>query len=265
MYDQRARVLWNHRISRGYYRIGLQCDQEFALAKPGQFVMVGIPDRTGPLLRRPFSIHRLIQREGRTAGIEILFKHVGAATKLLSELENDDILDLLGPLGSGFLIPADVRRIFLASGGIGVAPLVFLADYLHARKTELTNCKVYLGGRSKDDILCEDDFRALSLATHVTTDDGSCGDQCLVTQPLELEIEQSRPELICACGPMEMLACVVDIARRYHIPCQVSIETMMACGIGACLGCAVENREDPQSYLHVCQDGPVFNADLMEI
>jgi dihydroorotate dehydrogenase electron transfer subunit len=104
------------------------------------------------------------------------------------------------------------------------------------------------------------DFSSLGIAVHTTTDDGSYGDQCLVTDPLENEVAQHRPDIIYACGPAEMLACAVGIAEKYRIACQVSIETMMACGIGACLGCAVERRNEPHKYFHACRDGPVFDA-----
>ena len=98
-----------------------------------------------------------------------------------------------------------------------------------------------------------------------TTDDGSAGDQCLVTHPLEIAVEQSAPDFIAACGPMEMLACIIGIAEKYAVPCQVSIETMMGCGMGACLGCAVEARDSRDRYLHACLDGPVFDADQLRI
>jgi dihydroorotate dehydrogenase electron transfer subunit len=119
---------------------------------------------------------------------------------------------------------------------------------------------VFIGGRTKDDLLCRDDFVQLGLKVETTTDDGSDGDQCLVTHPLAVAVDQRRPDLIVACGPMAMLDCVIGIAEKHHIPCQVSIETMMACGMGACLGCAVEARVDQSGYLHACLDGPVFNA-----
>jgi dihydroorotate dehydrogenase electron transfer subunit len=99
----------------------------------------------------------------------------------------------------------------------------------------------------------------------LTTDDGSWGDQCLVTNPLEEAIRGAPPDLLLACGPKGMLACVLGIVRNRFIPCQISIETMMACGMGACLGCAVSGRQDPTRYLHACLDGPIFDAEEIEL
>jgi dihydroorotate dehydrogenase electron transfer subunit len=112
--------------------------------------------------------------------------------------------------------------------------------------------------------LCCNEFLELGASVITTTDDGSDGDQCLVTHPLEKAMGITSPDVIVACGPMEMLACVVGIAEKYQVPCQVSIETMMACGMGACLGCAVETRIDAEHYLHACVDGPVFSADELK-
>lgn len=106
----------------------------------------------------------------------------------------------------------------------------------------MSRCRMFLGGRSKDDLLCGEDFEALGIPVQCTTDDGSAGDQCLVTHPLEISTVTSPPDIIYACGPLPMLACIVGISDKYNVSCQVSIESMMACGMGACLGCAVEKE-----------------------
>ena len=105
----------------------------------------------------------------------------------------------------------------------------------------------------------------LGINVHTTTDDGSAGDQCLVTHPVEIAIQDVRPDIMYACGPAEMLKCVLGFAEKYAVPCQVSIETMMACGVGACLGCAVEDRTGSGKYLHACLDGPVFDAQVISL
>jgi dihydroorotate dehydrogenase electron transfer subunit len=125
--------------------------------------------------------------------------------------------------------------------------------------------RLFLGGRSQEDLLCIEDFERLGIPVSLTTDDGSCGDQCVVTTPLEEAIQQAPPALVLACGPPAMLTCVLGIVRRHRLPCQVSIETMMACGMGACLGCAVPSRRAGNRYLHACLDGPVFDADDLEL
>jgi dihydroorotate dehydrogenase electron transfer subunit len=256
-----ATMLHNLMITPSYGRIGLACGADFARSKPGQFVMLGFPETIAPLLRRPFSIHRLIDAAGSFRGIELLYKIVGPATRRLSQLNPGQAVSLLGPLGSAFVLPAGVRRLYLAAGGVGVAPLLFFAEDLHRRRPIDFDCRLFLGGRSREDLLCAGDFERLGIVVVPTTDDGSCGDQCLVTTPLEEAIRQTPPDLVLACGPKPMLSCILDIVRRHRIPCQVSIETMMACGMGACLGCAVEGRQDNSRFLHACLDGPVFDAE----
>jgi dihydroorotate dehydrogenase electron transfer subunit len=265
MFQQLSKVLFNEKIGPSYYKIGLSCTEHYVMAKPGQFVMLRIAGPAGPLLRRPFSIHNLIETNGAVEGLELLYKVVGRGTAGLALQKPGDTVDLLGPLGTGFLIPRGAKRLYLAGGGIGVAPLVFLASELRRRNADLSDYRVFVGGRTQADLLCLADFAQLGASVIPTTDDGSAGDQCLVTHPLEIAVAQSMPDFIAACGPMEMLACIIGIAEKYAVPCQVSIETMMGCGMGACLGCAVEARDNPDRYLHACMDGPVFDADLIRI
>jgi len=241
--------------------MGLACGAGYDRAVPGQFVMLRIPDRPFPLLRRPFSIHRRIRTAERFAGIEILYRVVGDTTRALSGLEKGERVDIIGPLGHGFTLPGGCRKIFIVAGGIGVAPLVFLTEFLMENRVDPGAVTLFIGGRSRHDLLCTADFSRLGVAVIPTTDDGSAGDRCLVTHPLEKAVKSGRPDIIYACGPPGMLACVVNIAKTYHVPCQVSVETMMACGMGACMGCAVESRNDTGGYLHACLDGPVFDAD----
>jgi len=260
MFQQQANVLFNQQIGPAYYKIGLACSAHFTMAKAGQFIMLRISRQTQPLLRRPFSIHNLIMADGMAEGLEVLYKVVGQGTAMLAQQKTGDMVDILGPLGTSFLVPRQARRIYFVAGGIGVAPLVCLASQLGRRNMDLSDCRAFIGGRNKADLLCQNEFIRRGVSVQTTTDDGSAGDQCLVTHPLESVVEQMKPDIIVACGPMEMLACIVGITEKYDVPCQVSIETRMACGMGACLGCAVEGRNQPDRYLHACLDGPVFDA-----
>jgi dihydroorotate dehydrogenase electron transfer subunit len=260
MVQEEVDVLYNRKVKAAYYKIGLACSAHYETSKPGQFVMLRLSGRTQPLLRRPFSIHNLIITRGMANGIELLYKVVGQGTAALALQKAGDRVDILGPLGTGFLIPRQAKRIYAVGGGIGVAPLVFLIAQLHRRNVDLAGSRVFIGGRTGDDVLCRQDFAQFGVPVQTTTDDGSAGDQCLVTLPLEEVIAHAPPDIIAACGPMAMLGCVVGIAEKYRVACQVSIETMMACGMGACLGCAVEGRGQPERYLHACLDGPVFDA-----
>lgn len=265
MKQQSVQILWNDQLAPSCFKMGLKTSDRYQTAVPGQFIMLRIGDHLDPLLRRPFSIHRLIVRDAAFQGIELLYKVVGTGTEKLSRLGPGNRVDILGPLGNGFHVGGHVQRAIIVAGGIGVAPMPFLATHLLANAIAPSQCQVFIGGKSKNDLLCRDDFSALGMQVHATTDDGSSGDQCLVTDPVEIEISNRKPDIIFACGPLPMLSCVVGIAAKHDIECQVSIETMMACGMGACLGCAVERRHQSQKYLHACLDGPVFDASMLKL
>ncbi len=265
IFQKKAKVLWNKKIGHSYYRIGLQCGSEYSCAKPGQFIMLRLYDQITPLLRRPFSIHKLIAGDNRIEGIELLYKVVGECTRKLSMSGKGDIADIVGPLGNGFIIPDNYHRIFIVAGGVGVAPMLFLALSLREKGVDLSKCTIFIGGRTKDDLLCKDDFLKLKMKVYTTTDDGSAGIKGLVADPLKSAIKENQPDIICACGPLAMLRSVALIAKMHATPCQVSIETIMACGIGACLGCAVESKDNTAKYMHVCLDGPIFDAGTIKM
>jgi len=262
MIQQQATIRFNTQVAPDCFHLGLACGDELVKAVPGQFVMVQVGNRNTPLLRRPFSICGRLHGPGRTAGgIELLIKVVGQGTRSLTRMGVGDTVNLLGPLGHGFRVAPDHRTIYLAAGGIGIAPIRFLANDLIAAGVAPVDCHLFLGGRSQMDLLCREEFKALGISVTVTTDDGSDGDQCLITDPLEIAIQDHRPDIVYACGPPGMLACIAGIAERRKVRCQVSIETMMACGMGVCLGCAVESRQQQDTYLHACIHGPVFNVE----
>jgi len=263
MIQEKARILANNPSAPGYYTMRLDCSGTFGAARPGQFVMLTTGTGSRPLLRRPFSIHRLGPAgTGRTA-VEILYKVVGEGTALMARMTEGGAVDILGPLGQGFAIRESDRRIYLAAGGIGTAPMLFLLETLRRNAAD-GHYQVFLGGRSRNDLLCRAAFERLADRVHCTTDDGSEGAHCFLTSPLDEEAHRRPPDAIMACGPMDMLACVAGIAERLHIPCQVSIESAMACGMGACLGCAVPAAGSEGRYYHVCKDGPVFDARLLK-
>ncbi len=255
-----SRVRWNKKLGPLYYQIGLDCPEGYHHTQPGQFVMVHLPGHIDPLLGRPYSIHRLIRSHERTQGIELLYKVVGEGTRRMAGLVPGDQLDVLGPLGQGYRINPAWRHVYIVAGGIGVAPMVFLAETLIRLTGEGLRLQLFLGGRSKADLLCVDAFQALGVSVKISTDDGSAGTPGLVVQPLQTSLHDEQPEVILACGPMPMLRGVAGIAADQGISCQISLETMMACGMGACLGCAFESKIRDDRYLHVCMDGPVFEA-----
>ena len=265
IFQEEARVLNNTRMGQAYGRLSLQCSLSYLSAKPGQFVTVHSDTATGPLLRRPFSIHRLIPQKQGCLCLEILYKIVGPGTEQMAKRCPGDRVDILGPLGSGFIMEEGLKRVVFAGGGIGIAPLLFLASALKAMKNGPAEYTLFAGGRSESDLLCLKEFIDLGITVHISTDDGSAGEKGFLTRPLEAAIQEKQPDMIYACGPMGMLTCVAGIAEKYAVPCQVSIETIMACGMGACLGCAIESTSPDVEYLHACVDGPVFDAHRLNL
>ncbi|MGB5157926.1 dihydroorotate dehydrogenase electron transfer subunit [Desulfobacterium sp. N47] len=260
MFLGKVQVLWNNRVSSSYYKIGLNCSEDLSAAMPGQFVMIRLTSGIMPLLRRPFSVHNVKDNKTNGKYIEILYDVVGEFTGRLSEIKAGEWLDIMGPLGKGFVLNKNYSKIFIVAGGIGVAPMFFLSSYLvEKQNVDSLSIKIFLGARTKECVLCRDDFFNYGLEIITATDDGSEGEPCFITNSVETALAQSRPEIIFACGPLGMLQSLAGIAQKYEVPCQVSMESLMACGIGACLGCALEGN-DKNSYLHVCKDGPVFDS-----
>lgn len=261
----RSLILANVEVSPGYFRMRMTAPPEFLTAQPGQFIMVRVFDAIDPLLRRPFGIFDVgVQIASYTGGadipyLEILYKVVGKGTELLASLHDGDHLDLLAPLGTGFTLEPTPVAPLLVGGGIGLAPLYYLAKELVPR----TTVRLFAGGRTKEDILCITEFERLGVETYVATDDGTLGERGFVTDVLSRALENaSSAASIYACGPMPMLAAVSTLAQRFQVPCQVSLEAYMACGVGACLGCVIPGKDHSSltpDYRCVCKDGPVFD------
>lgn len=264
MRDTRAEVLYNREIGPGYFKMGLACSGIAREAKAGQFVQIKCSDESDPLLRRPFSIHRLIRSAKRVTGAEILYEVVGRGTEILSGKKRGGLIRLLGPLGKGFTLPRAGSTAILVGGGIGVAPLFFLADYM-AGKT--INTVVLIGAKTRRLVLCEKDFKKTGAEVQVSTEDGSRGYKGVVTGPLRRILRRTEAVVVYACGPRPMLRSVAKTSEEKGAPCQISLEEKMACGIGACLGCAVKVRdtERKRGVVHklACKDGPVFDAEEM--
>jgi len=262
IFQKQVEILHHEQIGPGYFKMGLAFPEVARIARPGQFVMVRLPGWDIPLLRRPFSVHNLLFEGGDTRGFELLYKVVGQGTRGMSEKKSGEVLDVLGPLGNGFSYPDTLQHAFLVAGGVGVATLYFLGAEL-ARKQGVQST-VFLGGCSVVDILCQDAFRDMGAEVFVTTEDCSLGEKGLVTLEVEKVLKvQRKPDVIYARGPTAMLKAIGEIASQYEVACQISLETVMACGFGVCLGCAVEKVEAPGTYFHTCTDGPVFDSRLV--
>jgi dihydroorotate dehydrogenase electron transfer subunit len=249
-----SRILKNELIAPNFYRMRIESPYLAKNSKPGQFIEVRCSENIEPLLRRPLGVHRITEN-----GIEMLYEVVGKGTRLLSRKAKGDTVDIIGPLGNGFGLPT-IRyplNIILIAGGVGVAPLLALAECLTSKK----NIYVMIGARSKSHVLCESDFKKLGAKVSVSTEDGSKGKKGLVTDMLKnlLADNKSSSAAVYACGPAGMLKAVASIAKAAQISCQVSLEERMACGVGVCLGCPVKTKDE--GYKMVCKDGPVFNAE----
>ena len=238
--------------------------------EPGQFIMLRISHQVDPLLRRPFGVYKTFGQGARNKkqGIEIIYKVVGKGTKLMTDLKADDTVDILGPLGNGFPLDLGKKDIIMVAGGIGIAPF-----YLLAKSYQLSaiSSKLLFGGRGKDDLPGLEDFQKMDSTMDISTEDGSIGKKGLVTDLLKKELLKKGNHIVYACGPKGMLKEVAGIAEKADVPCYVSLDNAMACGIGACLGCAVKIRNQESEvrsqksktfgpYKMVCSDGPVFDA-----
>ena len=266
MFQIKAEITENTELFvKTYYQLSLKVGEISRLAKPGQFVHLRVNDETTPLLRRPFSIHSVGEEN-----LQILYKVIGKGTEILAQRKKGEFLDIIGPSGNGYKLPEGKVKVVLVAGGIGVASLYFLAEKIIPPPTSSPlegedrsegGLTVLIGGKSREDILCRDKFKKLNVDVMVSTEDGSSGKKGLVTDLLQdlLSTIDHRPlTILYACGPTEMLKETAKIARKYKVPCYLSLEKIIACGVGACQGCVINTKD---GYQRVCKDGPVFDSE----
>ncbi len=306
--EVKAKIISHSRLGEKYYNLRLLAPEIARLAQPGQFVMLRVAEGHDPYLRRPFSLARIFppgpkDKEKKEGAVEIWYEVKGRGTQLMSKLRAGEKVDILGPLGRGFWYAEKLKKGILVGGGIGIAPLIAWAEKMQKEKSERRLASedlevlVLVGGKRREEILGWRELKKMKLEPQIITEDGSWDRIGLVTDLLEKELMTGRNEdtVIYACGPWAMLAKVAQIADQFDIPCQVLLESRMACGLGACLGCAVkvrreqEKKEDransfsqdgsraaeffgdregkievnaslPFRYARVCQEGPVFLA-----
>jgi len=265
-------VIENRPLSPDVFLLTLGSEQSLPEIKPGQFANILVENTSDVFLRRPFSIHDV---DFTHNFVKFFIQKVGKGTKQLAKLKHGEFVDVLFPLGNGFLIdngqliidncavPNTINEskklsivncqlsILLVGGGCGIAPLLFLAKTLSQSGIRPT---ILIGGRTKKNILCVEDFVKYGNVL-IMTDDGSMGDKGLVTNhPI---FHKEKLDQIYCCGPEPMMKAVAKIAIEKDIPCQISLENTMACGIGACLCCVTKTTEGHQC---VCTEGPVFDV-----
>lgn len=242
-------VARNEQLGGGLYRLVLDAPQIIAAAQCGQFVHIACGE--GNMLRRPISI--CLAENG---ALHIVFQIKGSGTEWLAARKEGDTLDVLGPLGHGFDVTALGAKPVFLGGGIGVPPMLQTAK---CAKAAGAAPRAILGFRNQGAVILEDEFRAV-CETFVTTDDGSYARHGFVTDVLKELVADATG--VAACGPKPMLKAIAAIADEAGLPCQVSMEERMGCGIGACLvcACALKAENGETRYGHVCKDGPVFDA-----
>ena len=245
------RVVSVEQIHARYVLIKLTDDQKLPEMLPGQFVEVRVDGSPNTFLRRPISIN-FVDREKNE--LWLLIATVGDGTRQLAKLLPGDLLNCILPLGNGFCAEGGPSVPLLIGGGVGVAPLLYLGAELAKNGIKPT---FLLGARTKNDLLLLDEFKKYGRVV-ITTEDGSEGEKGFVTNHSLLQ--QERFDRIFTCGPTPMMKAVARYAKQADIPCEVSLENLMACGLGACL-CCVEKTVD--GNLCVCKDGPVFNINQL--
>ena len=255
--NERCRVLAHDDAGPGYKFLVLLAPQMAAELVPGQFVHVKVPGLEASALRRPFSVFDA--DDGR---VTLLYKQVGRGTVALASAAVGDEMDVLGPLGHGF--PLECSGVpLLVGGGYGVAPLHFLAKrFVRSGVRPI----LFVGGRTKDDLLALDRFAALDVETRTATNDGSAGERGFVTAPLDAALAElssaNAPFELFTCGPDGLLRAVADRAVAAGMPGWISMDRHMVCGVGACFACIqrVVGKDGQPFNARCCEEGPVFPA-----
>lgn len=266
-----ALVIKNERLAKSTYLVRLQCPTLAQAIRPGQFVMLRLPRTSDPLLGRPFALYdTVLDERGDPIGIDVVYLVVGKMTNLLTHLSPGDSLDVWGPLGNGFPEPLGDQHVALVAGGIGQTPfLAHIRELLGTRgyggmsaRRHVQNVSLYYGVRSADLAAGVDDFRAAGATVHLASNDGTLGYHGFIT---DLLATHPAPQHLFGCGPEPMLHALANQAAQRGIPCHLSLETPMACGVGICFSCVTPvQTSDGWDYKRVCIDGPVFDATTLK-
>ncbi len=247
-----ARVARVSRLTTDIFSVWLEAAKIAGRIMPGQFIGVKVPGRIDLLLRRPLSVADVIGSK-----LRVVFRVVGAGTRVLSQAQSGEEWNILGPLGRPAPLPEN-REVILCGGGIGVAPLLYLARVLTGRHNRIL---ALLGAKTRTELIMVRDFRSMGVEVFLTTEDGSCGRQGLVTEMIEEVLAGVKRPVVFACGPEEMLSAISGMVRERETRSgqQVAafgfVEGRMGCGVGICYGCALKRRDG--GYIRVCRDGPV--------
>jgi dihydroorotate dehydrogenase electron transfer subunit len=295
-------IVENVRLAKETYRVRFRAPELARRIVPGQFLMLRLADVNDPLIGRPLALYDTVAgADGRPESIDVVYLAKGKLTSRLCQMQPGQRLELWGPLGNGFCAeagdrgqtthhspltthsatahsypPVPTEHLIMVAGGIGQTPFLALAqEALHKKRygdpprdvpraLHVTFC---YGARTADYLAGVEDFERLGIDVRLATDDGSRGHHGLVTDLLKQTLGEhhGRQRIVC-CGPEPMMEALAEIAHGAHVPCQVSLETPMACGVGICFTCVAKVRQADGSwdYKRTCVDGPVFDAELIE-
>ncbi len=250
--QNKFKVIANKRLCPRFFCLSLDAKSILKSIKPGQFVHIKVNEGLEPFFRRPFSVYRAQKT------LDVFFEPVGPGTKILSQKKPGDVLDVLGPLGNSFsLPPKGTKQVVMIAGGIGVAPFLLLTDQLKSRGLELI---LLFGARTKEHTFPMTEFKKNGVKVYVSTDDGSVGVKGRVSELFDKIKLDSKTTQLYTCGPHPMMHAVQRFAKEHDLRCEASCEEVMACALGACLGCSIKTTK---GYKTVCYDGPVF--DVQEV
>ena len=264
-------VLANYQLAKNTYLIRLHCPALAEAIRPGQFVMIRLPTSSDPLLGRPFALYdTILDERGKPVGIDVVYLVVGKVTSLLAGLKPNDAVEVWGPLGNGFPEPVGSEYVALVAGGIGQTPfLAHLRELVGTRgyggqapRRRVQKASLYYGVRSADLAAGVEDFKSAGATVHLASNDGSVGHHGFVT---DLLAQHDAPQHLFGCGPEPMLHALATLAERRGIPCHLSLETPMACGVGICFSCVTPVKTPGGwDYKRVCVEGPVFDAACLQ-
>jgi dihydroorotate dehydrogenase electron transfer subunit len=259
-------ILENRAVSPVTWLMKIHAPDVAPHVRAGQFVNLKTTSSFVPLLRRPMSIHRLIQHAGTASGFSVLYDVIGPGTKALSEMKARQRIDFVGPLGNSIHVPSGTQRAILVAGGIGVGPIRIVAEELQARGVrDVTVC---YGARDSDHSVPNDVIAPHGCRVLVCTDDGSVGKKGFVTGFLHELLDRGRlakGDYVFACGPVPMFQAVQKVLAPHEIGCEAATEEFMGCGFGVCFGCTLQQRQEDGSvaYKLCCVDGCLFPLDSL--
>ena len=251
--SEKATVLQNKKAGPRLYFMELESPRIAPLVQPGQFIHMQLNGLDDHILRRPFSVFDADAQSGR---MTVLYQVVGTGTQFMTQVSAGHTFDLIGSVGRGWTLPTPEQRVLLVGGGVGAAPLFMLCKSAHAAGAVVD---VVIGAATKDALVTYDFYkRVQGDALYCATDDGSFGSHGFCTGPAGELLQKNSYDQVYVCGPEPLMHALAKCAKEAAVPCQVSLEKRMACGVGACLSCVVETT---QGRRRACVDGPIFEAE----